>query len=139
MNDKTTQMSIESLCKSWQDLKCSLYECDDIRMETFCEVFKNTEQLLSHCITANAVGKEYIPLVADVYGFVDAPAGDDNIQTQAAKILTERMMYQYVVNEDVDAQNASCVTVYLLKAKRQLKVDFSNVELALSILVEAMR
>jgi hypothetical protein len=70
---------------------------------------------------------------------VDAPAGDDDVQTQAAKILAERMLYQYVINTNVDVQNASCVTIYLLKSKRQLTLDFSNVNVALSLLMEALR
>jgi hypothetical protein len=139
MNDQTIQTSIESLCKEWQALKTALYDCDDIRADTFQEVFRNTDQCLRHCVTAHAVGKEYIPLIADVYGFVDAPAGDDDVQTQAAKILAERMLYQYVINTNVDVQNASCVTIYLLKSKRQLTLDFSNVNVALSLLMEALR
>ena len=49
------------------------------------------------------------------------------------------MLYQYVVNPDVDARSASYVTIYLLKTKRQLTVDFSDVGLALAILVEEMQ
>ena len=139
MNDQTIRVVIESLCKNWRDLTNSLSNCDNIHMENFQELFKSTDECLYHCVTADAVEKVYIPLITDIYGFVDAKAGDENVQTQAAKILAERMLYQYVVNPCVDVNNASCVTVYLLKTKRQLTVDFSNVGQALSLLIEALQ
>lgn len=139
MSDQLVQKPIEMLRKDWQNLKRALCDCDEIRLEFFAEVFKNTEQCLRPCISANAISKEYMPLITDVYAFVDAEFGDSNVQIQAAKILTERMLYQYIVNVDVDEQSASCVTIYLLKTKRQLTVDFSDVAVALAILIEALQ
>lgn len=139
MNDQIAQNSIEMLCADWQKLKRSLYECDEIRLEVFQDIFQKTEQCLRQCIGANAISKAYIPLIADAYAFVDAESGDANVQIQAAKILTERMLYQYAVNVDANEQNASCVTIYLLKTKRQLTVDFSNVAAAFSVLTDALQ
>lgn len=139
MNDLLVPMPIDTLCNEWRKLKSALYDCDDISVKFFQEVFKNTEQCLRQCISANSISKEYIPLIADAYAFVDAEAGDQNAQIQAAKILTERMLYQYVVNMQVDVQRASCVTIYLLKTKRQLNVDFSDVARAFSVVVEALK
>lgn len=133
------QMPIDKLCNDWRKLKSALYDCDDISIKFFQEVFKNTEQCLQQCIAVDAISKVYIPLIADVYAFVDADAGDSNAQIQAAKILTERMLYQYVVNRNVDVQNPSSVTIYLLKSKRQLTVDFSDVVRAFPIVVEALQ
>lgn len=134
----TDQMPMDQLCKDWRKLRSALYDCDDISVKFFQEIFQSTEQCLRQCLGAQAIGKEYIPLIADAYSFVDADAGDDNTQIQAAKILTERMLYQYAVNMNVDLQNPSSVTIYILKTKRQLTVDFSDVECAFPILVEAL-
>ena len=132
------EISMEALSKDWRKLRSALFDCDDISVKFFQEVFQNTEQCLQQCLGVPAIGKEYIPLIADAYSFVDAEAGDNNTQIQAAKILTERMLYQYVVNLNVDLQNPSSVTIYILKTKRQLTVDFSNVECAFPIVVEAL-
>ena len=57
---------------------------------------------------------------------------------QAAQILCERMLYQYVVNTNVSEQNANCITVYVLKNKRQITVDIRNAPVAFSIIKEAL-
>ena len=69
------QMPIDKLCNDWRKLKSALYDCDDISIKFFQEVFKNTEQCLQQCIAVDAISKVYIPLIADVYAFVDADAG----------------------------------------------------------------
>lgn len=139
MNDQLNPVSILALCEHWQKLKRALFDCDELCMEFFEKTFKNTEQCLRQCVTAATISKSMIPLIADAYAFVDAEREDDNVQIQAAKILTERMLYQYVVNENVDEKNASCVTVYNVRTKRQIAVDFSNVTIALSMLVKALQ
>ena len=139
MSEITVQKPIAELCKTWQNLKRSLYECDEIRLEVFYEAFRETEQHLQQFISKTAISKAYMPLITDAYAFVDAQAGEGNVQMQAAKILTERMLYQYLVNEDVNPQNASCVTIYILKTMRQLTVDFSEVSIAMKILKEALQ
>ena len=116
-----------------------MYECDEIRVEVFCKTFEETEQHLRQFIAKAAISKAYMSLIRDAYAFVDAQAGDSNVQMQAAKILTERLLYQYLVNEDVKPQNASCVTVYILKTMRQLTVDLSDVGIAMKILTEALQ
>ena len=138
MVESFAQKPIEAVCKDWQKLKASLYECDDIRLEFFQEVFSSTEQYLRHCISAKSIDKEYIPLIVDAFAFVDADAGDKNARIQAAKILTERMLYQYTVSSDVTEQNADRVTVYLLKRKRQVTFSFGDVELALATVMESL-
>lgn len=138
MMDLPAQISMDQLSKDWRKLRSALYDCDDISVKFFQEVFQNTEQCLRQCLGIQAIGKEFIPLITDAYSFVDADAGDHNTQIQAAKILTERMLYQYVVNLNVDLQNPSSVTIYILKTKRQLTVDFSDVVRAFPIVVEAL-
>ena len=139
MCEQIMEKSLEALGKDWRNLKASLQDCDEIRIDFFQETFKNTEQCLRRFIEEKSISKEYLPLITDAYAFVDAQIGDDNVQIQAAKILTERMLYQYVVNEEVNLQNPSVVAVYLLEARRQLTVDFSNVATAFYILVEALQ
>ena len=137
MNEQTAM--IESLRKDWQSLKSALHSCDEIHEAFFLDVFQKTAECLSGCVAEKAIAKEYIPLIADVYAFVDTEAGDSNVQIQAAKILSERMVYQYAVNPQVDAANPSCVTIYILKSKRQLTIDFSEVAIAFTILTEALQ
>ena len=132
------EMSMEALGKDWRKLRNALFECDDISVKFFQEVFENTRQCLLPCLGVQAISKEFVPLIADAYSFVDTEAGEGNTQIQAAKILTERMLYQYVVNQNVDLQKPDSVTIYILKTKRQLTVDFSNVSIAFPILVEAL-
>ena len=129
---------MEALGKDWRKLRNALFECDDISVKFFQEVFENTRQCLLPCLGVQAISKEFVPLIADAYSFVDTEAGEGNTQIQAAKILTERMLYQYVVNQNVDLQKPDSVTIYILKTKRQLTVDFSNVSIAVPILVEAL-
>ena len=132
------EMSMEALGKDWRKLRNALFECDDISVKFFQEVFENTRQCLLPCLGVQAISKEFVPLIADAYSFVDTEAGEGNTQIQAAKILTERMLYQYVVNPDVSEENASCVTVYILKAKRQLRIDFSDAEVAFAIIADTL-
>ena len=139
MREQIVQKPIEVLRQEWQSLKASLKECDDIRLEAFLETFESTELFLRPCIGAGDVSKMYIPLIADVYAFVDTEAGDDNVRIQAAKILAERLMYQYVVNEAVTEETAPCVSVYVLKIKRQLTVNLSNAPIAYTSLLEALQ
>ena len=139
MDEQLVQKSLSALGNDWRKLKASLSHCDEINVKFFFEVFQNTEQCLRQCIDSVAIPKMYIPLITNVYAFVDAEAGDHNVQIQAAKILTERMMYQYVVNPTAREQDASCVTVYILQTKRQLTVDLSDVELAFSIIVDTLQ
>lgn len=138
MDEQLVQKTLSALSNDWQKLKASLYHCDEINVKFFLEAFRKTEEFLRRCIGSVAIPKEYIPLIADVYAFVDAEAGDQNVQIHAAKILTERMLYQYVVNPDVSEENASCVTVYILKAKRQLRIDFSDAEVAFAIIADTL-
>jgi len=138
MNEQFTPDSLKALCCNWQKLKASLYDCDEIRTEFFLETFKNTAECLRPCLTADAISKEYIPLITDAYAFVDVNVGD-NVLMQAAQILTERMLYQYVVNTAASEQDADCVAVYLLNNKRQLNIDFSNENVAFSLIAEALR
>ena len=139
MNNQLVQTPVAKLCEDWQSLKGSLHDCDDIRVEVFQEAFKSAELFLRQCITSDTISKAYIPLIADMYAFVDCEAGDKNVQIQAAKILTERMLYQYVVNCHAEEQSACCVTVYLLKNRRQLTVDLTNVAMAFPIVVSALQ
>lgn len=139
MSEQIVQKPIEALRKDWQNMKTSLRDCDDIRLEVFQETFESTELCLRSCIGAKAVSKEYIPLIADVYAFVDAEAGDDNVRIQTAKILAERLMYQYVVNEAVTDENASCISIYVLQIKRQLTLDLSDIAMAYAALLEALQ
>ena len=139
MREQIVQKPIEVLRQEWQSLKASLKECDDIRLEAFQETFESTELCLRSCIGAKAVSKEYIPLIADVYAFVDAEAGDDYVRIQTAKILADRLMYQYVVNEAVTEENASCISIYVLQIKRQLTLDLSDIAMAYAALLEALQ
>ncbi|MBR6554767.1 MAG: hypothetical protein IKT90_00960 [Clostridia bacterium] len=139
MDEQLVQKTLSALSNDWQKLKASLYHCDEINVKFFLEAFRKTEEFLRRCIGSVAIPKEYIPLIADVYAFVDAEAGDQNVQIHAAKILTERMLYQYVVNDHADEQSAGCVTVYLLKNRRQLTVDLTNVAMAFPIVAKALQ
>lgn len=139
MSDQSTQAFIDSLRKDWQNLKQALSTCDKIRVEFFLEALKSTDQLLRSCVTADSVSKEYIPLIADIYAFVDADGCSDDIPTQAAKILTERLLYQYVVCTYADEKAADRVAIYLLQKKRQLLVDLSDLACAFSAIVEALQ
>ena len=137
MNDENIKL-IETLSTEWRKLKSSLDKIDEMSVSYFIETFTKTEQFLSKYISENTIEKDCVPLIVDAYSFVDSEVGNDNVEMQAAKILTERMLYQYVINPEVNDQNASCVTIYMVNSRRQLKIDLTNAVIAFAIIKEAL-
>jgi hypothetical protein len=138
MNEQLAQNTVDMLCRNWQKLKMSLRDCDEIRTDVFLETFHSTEEALRQCLASSAVDKMYIPLIADAYTFAFTEAANKCVKIQAAQILTERMLYQYTVNPEANAENASRITIYILETKRQINIDITDVAAAFPVVEEAL-
>lgn len=120
----------EQLQQEWRDLGFEVLRERKLNFDAFNSTFSQTYSVLSEYSSEISVDKKYLELVAEAFLF--ANIRDDSLGNVclAAFVLTERMLTHCAFTKASAAAAPS--TVYDVEARRDIVLDFTNVNDSIS-------
>ena len=131
------KMDIVALRQQWQQLLTEVENKRRLNDELFKDVFAQTYQLLKTCPEDTKLEKAYLPLIIAAHNFSIADREQAEAKCAAASVLTERMLHRCLMDpEAVGIPQGT--TVYVLEERKDLYLDFNDVNLAMEKLTALM-
>ncbi len=129
-------MLVENLTQAWRGLVAEVQKNKKIKFEMFNSTFSQTYSLLAKHSTENSFDRKCIALIAEAYLFANIKDETLDHTCVAAFVLTERMLAYCVFG------NASALTepstIYVVEARRDIPLDFNDVDESISKLTKVL-
>lgn len=132
------EWAIDTLVEQWKTLKAHLQEKDGLDYPLFQQTFAQTYQVLSACKKETVLDKQIMPLIVSAYSFIYTGISSADFTSQAAFVLTERMLQCCVLTVDTREPQVHGVNLYIVEAFREIYLDFIDVEKTLQRLSQVI-
>ena len=132
-------MNADSLAAQWAELKFILERKKKLDYGMFKQTFAKSYQALQSCAKAEAIDKKYLRLILSAYNFINTKVIAEDDVLDAAMVLTERMLDIIVSPGNNTEVVADCARVYILEARQDVYINFTNVDEAIDTLSEVIK
>ncbi len=127
-------MLAQNLKQAWRELVVEAQKSKKIKFEIFNSTFSQTYSLLSKHLTENSLDKKYIELIAEAYLFANTKDETLDHMCLAAFVLTERMLAHCAFGNAATVGEPA--TIYIMEARREILLDFNDVNESISRLTK---
>ncbi len=131
------QATYEKLRQAWRNLNADVRKNKKVKFEHFNAVFEETYKMLSEFSVQESLDKGCVEVVAEAFLFANIKDDTLDENCMAAFVLTERMLSYCAFNSSSSAENA--LTIYIAEARREVRLDFSDVSESVSTLARIFK
>ena len=129
-----TMILTDELKAAWRDLAVDAKKNKKIKLDRFEGTFSKTYALLVKHLSEKSLDRSYIELIAEAYLFANIEDEALELTCLAALVLTERMLAVCAFGNMSAALEP--ITIYIVEARKNLLLDFNDVNESISRLVK---
>ncbi len=138
-NKELVLKNISELSARWNQLRLDLLTRNKVEMDAFKAVFSETYQALKDVTVGAQIEREYLGLILSANNFANLPCNPDSDILFAQLALTERMLHYCTLDEVQRAAfGEGIVCVYILKKRKEIKLDLKDIEGSLEKLIDVL-
>lgn len=139
-NKDFTLDTVRELSESWNQLRIEMINRKKIEYDVFKKIFANTYNVMKEVVSKEQIDREYLGLILSAHNFANLQVDTKSDTSYAALVLTERMLqYCALDGNQKDSLHTGVSYLYILEERREVKIDFNNVDQSISTLTDILK